>query len=296
VAHTTYSFPVTSITKSSPKTLTVSGLATNGTLDRDMQRISEPWAREALKSWLAEGGTLRQQHDARKPIGKGVSIGPDGLTVTSVVIAKGARRLTLASVLRSYSVGISNPKIISDPSAPGGLIVDGVITELSLCDTPSNPSCKITIAKAAADGRAVFVGEITKGKKRGKRLALKNHKNICLGCGRDPGGDGLDRGERFCPDCGRQNPLWSPLADAQLPMNQDAEKGAHMSKRQRKALKAALRAEKSLQSAILTKAAGAPWPITSAYQAETHILMQWARDPDRAWANAAEEVLRQRVA
>lgn len=45
------------------------------------------------------------------------------------------------------------------------------------------------------------------------RLA-KNHDFVCLDCGRE-----LDKGERFCPECGTENPGYTPLADRKLPMN-----------------------------------------------------------------------------
>jgi len=149
------------------------------------------------------GGTLRQQHDPRRPIGKGVEIGPDGLTVKSVVIAKGARKLTLARVLRSYSVGIAYPTIVRDPSAPAGKIVNGSIIELSLCDTPSNASCGIQLVKAAPDGCPVYVGKAWGA----PAVAKGGRVGACMVCGHS-----LKGHHRYCHGCGEKSPLFDEEA------------------------------------------------------------------------------------
>lgn len=47
---------------------------------------------------------------------------------------------------------------------------------------------------------------------------VKNHDHVCLGCGKDP----LDKGERYCPGCGRENPGYLPEADHKIPANKAA--------------------------------------------------------------------------
>lgn len=44
------------------------------------------------------------------------------------------------------------------------------------------------------------------------KTTTKNHKFTCLGCNRHP----LDKGERFCPGCGKENPGYLEAADRQL--------------------------------------------------------------------------------
>jgi hypothetical protein len=44
----------------------------------------------------------------------------------------------------------------------------------------------------------------------------KNHDHMCLKCGKT-----LDKGERFCPGCGKDNPGYLPVADRKVPMNAD---------------------------------------------------------------------------
>jgi hypothetical protein len=285
-----YSFPVAEIVKSSsPKVVYVTGRASDDTLDRDGQRIDVAWARKALAEWLLEGGSLRQQHDPTKPIGRGISIDPsDGLTVRSAVIDKQARRLVDARVLRAYSVGVTNPLIVKDASAPNGVIrgrPDGSskIIELSLCDSPSNPSCGVTICRSLPGSGAVYVG-----KSWGvPDLTKKKHKEapliMCTRCGTE-----LDAGEKYCTGCGKRNPHFNVLADKKIPMNQ---KGATVKGKKRKK---ALRALKAYQRTdMLTKAAGAPpsFPIYSEAEALRFVLTGLADDCDPGVRFAAAEAL-----
>lgn len=46
----------------------------------------------------------------------------------------------------------------------------------------------------------------------------KNHDYDCLNCGRED----LDKGERFCPGCGAENPGYLPEADHKIPANKAA--------------------------------------------------------------------------
>lgn len=55
-----------------------------------------------------------------------------------------------------------------------------------------------------------------------KPAVSKNHKFTCLGCERHP----LDKGERFCPGCGTENPGYLPAADRQLKVQKGADPGA----------------------------------------------------------------------
>ena len=43
---------------------------------------------------------------------------------------------------------------------------------------------------------------------------VKNHDFMCLQCGKT-----LDKGEKFCPDCGKENPGYLPEADQKVPAN-----------------------------------------------------------------------------
>ena len=49
-------------------------------------------------------------------------------------------------------------------------------------------------------------------------MVAKNHDFMCLGCGHD-----LDKGEKHCPGCGKENPGHNPMADMKIPMNESAK-------------------------------------------------------------------------
>jgi hypothetical protein len=108
-----------------------------------------------MKAWFNSGANVRLSHNAMRPIGKGITCETDNTGATyvrSVIIDKQAKKLVRAGVLRAYSVGINSPRIERDVTgkALGGIITGGVITELTLCDRPSNPSCGVRIVKAAS--------------------------------------------------------------------------------------------------------------------------------------------------
>lgn len=48
---------------------------------------------------------------------------------------------------------------------------------------------------------------------------LKNHDYDCLGCGRED----LDKGEKYCPGCGKENPGYLEAADHKIPANKAAK-------------------------------------------------------------------------
>jgi hypothetical protein len=52
-------------------------------------------------------------------------------------------------VLKGFSVGIINGRVIKSAKAPNGVIDDGVVAEVSLVDRPCNPTAMMSIAKSA---------------------------------------------------------------------------------------------------------------------------------------------------
>src|SRR5208282_3096656 len=161
------SFPIMKWEQDADGDLIVKGIATDGTVDRDDQIVDPTWSAKALNDWIATGGNVRQSHDARHPIGKGlrVDIGREGTDkhwVTSVVVDTMAQRMIKKGVLTAYSIGIARPVIKHDPTgrARGGIIVGGELAELSIVDRPSNKSSYLEIAKSAANGDCEFVGKM----------------------------------------------------------------------------------------------------------------------------------------
>lgn len=147
--------PITKSEKDDDGTLTVYGPAASSALDRDQQRLSDTWLDEAMPRWLAEGGGVREQHDPRRAVGVGVGLskGDDGAHyLTAKIVDPVAVKKIEHGVLKGFSVGIKNPKVVMGKSdAPGGEVVAGDVIEVSVVDRPCNPTTLFSIA-AKADG------------------------------------------------------------------------------------------------------------------------------------------------
>lgn len=147
--------PITKSEKDEDGTLTVYGPAASSALDRDQQRLSDAWLDEAMPRWLAEGGGVREQHDPKRAVGVGVGLskGDDGAHyLTAKIVDPVAVKKIEHGVLRGFSVGIKNPKVVMGKSdAPGGEVVAGDVIEVSVVDRPCNPTTLFSIA-AKADG------------------------------------------------------------------------------------------------------------------------------------------------
>lgn len=136
--------------------LLVYGKATGPDLDLDEQRCDPDWLKGAMPGW-AQWANIREQHSA---IAAGVGIETvqegDDWYVKSLVVDAGSRAKVERGVLKGYSIGIKNARVVKDASAPGGRIVGGEIVEISLVDRPCNPTATMAIAKSA-DGALVPV-------------------------------------------------------------------------------------------------------------------------------------------
>lgn len=135
--------------------LIVYGKATGPDLDLDEQICDADWLKTAMPAWF-EWGNVREMH---QPIAAGVGIeleeqGDDWYVKSRCVDPSTAAKIE-AGVLKGYSVGIKDPKIVKDAAAPGGRINGGVVVELSYVDRPCNPTAKMAIAKAAGGSAAL---------------------------------------------------------------------------------------------------------------------------------------------
>lgn len=167
---TYFSFPIEKSEETADGDILVFGKATDGTVDSDMQIVDPDWSAKAIQEWLDTGGNLRVQHQARRdPAGKGVSVEvtPEGHFVKALVVEPVAKDLVRKGVLTSYSVGITMPDIVPDPTgkAMNGIIRgrrDGLtkISELSLVDRGSNFNSRFQLVKSASDGVPEFVGKM----------------------------------------------------------------------------------------------------------------------------------------
>ena len=133
--------------KQADGTLLVTGIATDDTLDIDEQICDPQWLERAMPAWF-KYGNIREQH-SNIAAGVATKYEMDGTQhiVTARVVDPSSVSKVEAGVLKGFSIGIRNPRISTDKSAPGGRIVDGEIVEVSLVDRPANPSCLLELAK-----------------------------------------------------------------------------------------------------------------------------------------------------
>lgn len=145
-------------------TLIVRGVATDPSLDSDEQRCDPLWLKSAMPAWF-RFGNIREQHGH---VAAGVATeyvvdDEDRHEIAAHVVDAGSVAKVKAGVLKGFSIGIRNARIRADKSAPGGIIQDGEIVEISLVDRPANPGCLLTLAKSARPGMQVRTGDYDKG-------------------------------------------------------------------------------------------------------------------------------------
>lgn len=169
--------------------LVVVGKATGPDLDLDQQICDPVWLGKAMPEWMSSAGNIREQHSS---IAAGVAtelaqLG-DAWMVTATVVDPVSAKKVEAGVLKGYSIGIKTPKVIKDATAPGGRIVGGRIVEVSLVDRPCNPTCTLTLAKAAKPGMTLKAVDLD-----AERMLIKVEELS------DNTADGVDAGKRDVP-------------------------------------------------------------------------------------------------
>ncbi|MFF7142244.1 hypothetical protein ACFZB5_13480 [Streptomyces nodosus] len=147
--------PITKTEEQEDGTLMVYGPAASSDLDRDQQRLNAEWLDRAMPEW-AQVGNIREQHDAKRAVGVGVGLSKadDGSHhIAAHIVDDQAIKKINAKVLKGFSVGIKNPRVVlGKTDAPGGEVVDGSICEISVVDRPCNPNTLFEIAKADGAG------------------------------------------------------------------------------------------------------------------------------------------------
>lgn len=132
----------------------IRGLATDETLDLDGQICDSKWAAGEMSSWFNSGANMRAMH---QPIaaGKAFELGAQGsgyYVDAKIVDADSALKVN-EGIYTGLSVGIKGARVDKSPEAlkraPNGIIVGGKIIEVSLVDRPANPSCQMSLVKAA---------------------------------------------------------------------------------------------------------------------------------------------------
>jgi len=129
--------------------LYVYGVATDPTLDLDKQRCDPEWLKSAMPAWFSTGANVREQHSAIAA-GVGIEMSQEGdkWMLKSEVVDPVTATKVRKGVLKGYSIGIKNARVMKSDDAPNGTIVSGDIVEISLVDRPANPSARIEVAKS----------------------------------------------------------------------------------------------------------------------------------------------------
>ena len=146
---TTSYFNIEKADRNPDGTMTVYGKATDSNIDIDQQICDADWLERAMPHWFKSGGNIREQHSN---IAAGVATDyeakSDGHYISALVVDPVSVKKVDAGVLKGFSVGIKNPRVVRDAKAANGRIVDGQIVEISLVDRPANPNCTLVLAKS----------------------------------------------------------------------------------------------------------------------------------------------------
>jgi hypothetical protein len=110
-----------------------------------------------MPAWFKSGGNIREQHSQiAAGVAKEYEAKADGHYIGVLVVDPVSVKKVDAGVLKGFSVGIKNPRVVRDSKAANGRIVDGQIVEISLVDRPANPNCQLVLAKSV-DGEKDLV-------------------------------------------------------------------------------------------------------------------------------------------
>jgi hypothetical protein len=154
---TTSYFAIEKADKHADGTLTVYGKATDDALDIDKQICDGDWLDRAMPHWFKSGGNIREQHsNIAAGVATDYELKSDGHYITALVVDPISAKKVEHGVLKGFSIGIKNPRVIQDSKAANGRIVDGQIVEVSLVDRPANPNCQLVLAKSAGEDETVI--------------------------------------------------------------------------------------------------------------------------------------------
>jgi len=146
---TTSYFSIEKADRNADGTMTVYGKATDDSIDIDQQICDGDWLKRAMPAWFKSGGNIREQHsNIAAGVAKEYEAKADGHYIGVLVVDPVSVKKVDAGVLKGFSVGIKNPRVVRDGKAVNGRIVDGQIVEISLVDRPANPNCQLVLAKS----------------------------------------------------------------------------------------------------------------------------------------------------
>jgi hypothetical protein len=177
---TTSYFAIEKADRHADGTLTVYGKATDDALDIDKQICDGDWLDRAMPHWFKSGGNIREQHsNIAAGVATDYELKSDGHYITALVVDPVSAKKVEHGVLKGFSIGIKNPRVIQDSKAANGRIVDGQIVEVSLVDRPANPNCQLVLAKSAgADETVIQVEELIETEETVEDNVLQSSSNL----------------------------------------------------------------------------------------------------------------------
>jgi hypothetical protein len=177
---TTSYFAIEKADRHADGTLTVYGKATDDALDIDKQICDGDWLDRAMPHWFKSGGNIREQHsNIAAGVATDYELKSDGHYITALVVDPVSAKKVEHGVLKGFSIGIKNPRVIQDSKAANGRIVDGQIVEVSLVDRPANPNCQLVLAKSAgADETVIQVEELIETEETVEDNVLQSSDNL----------------------------------------------------------------------------------------------------------------------
>lgn len=166
------SIPITKTEQLPDGRLLVEGIATSEAVDSQDERLAYSGSVQALAKWLETGPAIREAHDPRKPVGRGLEMFPDDATKSITVrafVSKGApdtQEKVRDGTLAMLSVG-GEPKswtMQKEGKKQVRHITEWDMHELSLVDRGANPDCFVTLFKTDQATAAVDGGHMAKAK------------------------------------------------------------------------------------------------------------------------------------
>ena len=183
---TTAFFDIVKADKNSDGTMMVYGKATDDSLDIDQQICDPVWLDNAMPEWFKSGGNIREQHsNIAAGVAKEYEKRADGHYIHALVVDPVSVKKVDTGVLKGFSIGIKNPRVVRDQKAANGRIIDGKIVEVSLVDRPANPNCQLVLAKSAEGESGMWKVEELIEKEEKK----PNYENMLRGGGKSEPAD-----------------------------------------------------------------------------------------------------------
>ena len=183
---TTAFFNIVKADKNADGTMLVYGKATDDSLDIDQQICDPVWLDAAMPEWFKSGGNIREQHsNIAAGVAKEYEKKADGHYIHALVVDPVSVKKVDTGVLKGFSIGIKNPRVVRDQKAANGRIIDGKIVEVSLVDRPANPNCQLVLAKSADGESGIWKVEELIEKEEKK----PNYENMLRGGGKSEPAD-----------------------------------------------------------------------------------------------------------